>query len=74
MILRQFLHRDPVAISYLLGCVGHGAGAVVDPLFPIEPYPVFADSTWKTSVLVRIRFDKYMEFHGYIGPQRRKRL
>lgn len=38
MILRQFLHHDPVAISYLLGCVGHGAGAVVDPLFPIEPY------------------------------------
>jgi glyoxylase-like metal-dependent hydrolase (beta-lactamase superfamily II) len=38
MILRQFLHRDPVAISYLLGCVGHGTGAVVDPLFPIEPY------------------------------------
>jgi glyoxylase-like metal-dependent hydrolase (beta-lactamase superfamily II) len=38
MILRQFLHRDPVAISYLLGCVGHGAGAVVDPVFPIEPY------------------------------------
>lgn len=38
MIVRQFLHRDPVAISYLLGCVGHGMGAVVDPLFPIEPY------------------------------------
>jgi hydroxyacylglutathione hydrolase len=38
MILRQFLHRDPVAISYLLGCVGHGVGAVVDPLLPIEPY------------------------------------
>jgi glyoxylase-like metal-dependent hydrolase (beta-lactamase superfamily II) len=38
MILRQFLHRDPVAISYLLGCVGHGAAGVVDPLFPIEPY------------------------------------
>lgn len=38
MILRQFHHHDPVAVSYLLGCVGHGAGAVVDPLFPIEPY------------------------------------
>lgn len=38
MIVRQFLHRDPVAISYLLGCVGQGLGAVVDPLFPIEPY------------------------------------
>ena len=38
MIVRQFLHRDPIAISYLLGCVGQGLGAVVDPLFPIEPY------------------------------------
>ena len=38
MIPRQFLHRDPVAISYLIGCVGYGTGAVVDPLFPIEPY------------------------------------
>ena len=38
MIVRQFLHRDPVAISYLIGCVGKGIGAVVDPLFPIDPY------------------------------------
>jgi glyoxylase-like metal-dependent hydrolase (beta-lactamase superfamily II) len=38
MIVRRFLHRDPVAISYLLGCVGQGASAVVDPLFPIESY------------------------------------
>ena len=38
MILRQFLHQEPVAVSYLLGCVGMGAGAVVDPVFPIEPY------------------------------------
>ena len=38
MILRQFLHTDPTAASYLLGCVGKGAGVVVDPLFPIEPY------------------------------------
>lgn len=45
MILRQFLHRDPVAASYLLGCVGHGIGAVVDPLFPIEPYLEAAEAT-----------------------------
>jgi len=38
MILRPFLHRDPVAVSYLLGCVGRAMGAVVDPVFPIEPY------------------------------------
>ncbi len=44
MIVRQFLHRDPVAISYLLGCVGTGVGAVVDPLFPVEPYLKAAES------------------------------
>ena len=38
MILRQYLQTDPVAISYLFGCAGHGAGAVVDPLGDIAPY------------------------------------
>ena len=38
MIVRQFLCRDPIASSYLLGCVGRGLGAVIDPLFPMEPY------------------------------------
>src|SRR6266511_3217036 len=38
MILRQYLHTDPVAISYLFGCAGHGAGAVVDPVGDIAPY------------------------------------
>jgi glyoxylase-like metal-dependent hydrolase (beta-lactamase superfamily II) len=33
MILRQFLHTDPVvASSYLFGCGGHAVGAVVDPV------------------------------------------
>jgi glyoxylase-like metal-dependent hydrolase (beta-lactamase superfamily II) len=33
MILRQFAHRDPVvALSYLFGCGGKRAGAVVDPV------------------------------------------
>ena len=38
MILRQFLHKDPVGISYLFGCGGKAAGAVVDPAGDIEPY------------------------------------
>jgi hydroxyacylglutathione hydrolase len=38
MILRQFLHVDPVAISYLFGCGGHAAGAVVDPVGETAPY------------------------------------
>jgi glyoxylase-like metal-dependent hydrolase (beta-lactamase superfamily II) len=34
MIVRQFLHTDPVvAISYLFGCASRAAAAVVDPVF-----------------------------------------
>jgi hydroxyacylglutathione hydrolase len=37
MILRQFLHTDPVvAASYLFGCGGKATGAVVDPV--ADPY------------------------------------
>lgn len=38
MILRQFLHFEPVAASYLFGCVSKAAGAVVDPVGDIAPY------------------------------------
>lgn len=38
MILRQFLHQDPIGISYLFGCGGRAASAVVDPVGVIEPY------------------------------------
>ncbi len=35
MILRQFMHFEPtVAVSYLFGCGGKQAGAVVDPIEP----------------------------------------
>ncbi len=45
MILRQFLHTDPVAISYLFGCGGKAAGAVVDPVGEIAPYIHAAQDT-----------------------------
>ncbi len=38
MILRQFLHSDPVAASYLFGCGGKASGAVVDPVGDIAAY------------------------------------
>ena len=39
MILRQYLHTDPViAASYLFGCSGHAVGAVVDPVGEPERY------------------------------------
>ncbi|HZV20860.1 MAG TPA: MBL fold metallo-hydrolase [Hyphomicrobiales bacterium] len=43
MILRQFLHKDPVGISYLFGCGGCAAGAVVDPIGDIQAYMRAAD-------------------------------
>lgn len=45
MILRQFLHRDPVALSYLFGCGGKAMAAVVDPVGPIAPYLDAAEQT-----------------------------
>jgi glyoxylase-like metal-dependent hydrolase (beta-lactamase superfamily II) len=44
MILRQFLHTDPVGISYLFGCGGKATGAVVDPVGDIQPYLQAADN------------------------------
>jgi hydroxyacylglutathione hydrolase len=38
MIVRQFLHSDPVGISYLLGCGGRASAVVVDPVGDVEPY------------------------------------
>jgi glyoxylase-like metal-dependent hydrolase (beta-lactamase superfamily II) len=51
MILRQFLHTGPVGISYLFGCGGKAAGAVVDPVGDIQVYIRAADETG-----MRIRF------------------
>ena len=51
MILRQFLHQDPVAISYLFGCGGHAACAVADPVGDTELYLRAAEDTG-----MRIRF------------------
>lgn len=45
MILRQFLHSDPIAVSYFFGCAGHAAAAVVDPLGDIGPYLGAAEAT-----------------------------
>lgn len=38
MILRQYLHSEPVAASYLFGCAGKSSGAVVDPVGDIRLY------------------------------------
>jgi glyoxylase-like metal-dependent hydrolase (beta-lactamase superfamily II) len=43
MILRQNLHVDPVGISYLFGCGGKAAGAVIDPVAHPDTYIRAAD-------------------------------
>lgn len=57
MILRQFLHSDPVAASYLFGCGGRAAGAVVDPLGDLAPYLSAAQST---GMRIRYVFDTHL--------------
>lgn len=52
MILRQYLHTEPVAaLSYLLGCGGHGEAMVVDPVADPAHYLREAESLG-----VRIRY------------------
>jgi glyoxylase-like metal-dependent hydrolase (beta-lactamase superfamily II) len=57
MILRQFLHSDPVAVSYLFGCGGRAAAAVVDPLGDTAPYLRVAD---ETGMRIRYVFDTHL--------------
>ena len=45
MILRQFLHTEPVAASYVFGCVGRAVAAVVDPLGDVTSYLRTAEQT-----------------------------
>jgi glyoxylase-like metal-dependent hydrolase (beta-lactamase superfamily II) len=45
MILRQFLHADPVGISYLFGCGGKATSAVVDPVGDVARYLEAAKAT-----------------------------
>ena len=44
MIVRQFLHAEPVAISYLFGCGGKASAAIVDPVGDIERYRAAAEA------------------------------
>ena len=45
MILRQYLHTEPIAASYMLGCAGKSAAAVVDPVGDIAPYLALSKQT-----------------------------
>jgi hydroxyacylglutathione hydrolase len=45
MILRQFLHANPVGVSYLFGCGGKALAVVVDPVGDVAPYLQAAKDT-----------------------------
>ena len=57
MILRQFLHTDPVAASYVFGCGGKAVGAVVDPLGNIAPY---LSTSEETGMRIRYVIDTHL--------------
>jgi glyoxylase-like metal-dependent hydrolase (beta-lactamase superfamily II) len=59
MILRHYLHTEPaVAISYLFGCGGRGAGAVVDPVAAPEFY-------LRESEALGLRLRYVVDTHGH---------
>lgn len=67
MILRQFLHTEPIAASYLLGCKGHAAAAVVDPLGDADSYLAAAE---ETGMRIRYVIDTHLHADHYsVGPQ-----
>jgi hydroxyacylglutathione hydrolase len=57
MILRQFLHTDPVAASYVFGCGGKAMGVVVDPLGDVAPY---LDAAQKTGMRILYVIDTHL--------------
>ncbi len=67
MILRPFLHPDPVAISYLFGCGGKGAGVVVDPVGEIAPY---LDAAQQTGMRIRYVIDTHIHA-DHVSPGQR---
>lgn len=67
MILRQFLHTDPVGASYLFGCGGQSAGAVVDPIATPDAYLGAAE---QTGMAVRYVIDTHIHAdHESTGRQ-----
>lgn len=66
MILRQFLHTDPVAASHLFGCGGKAAGAVVDPAGDAAAYLAAAEATG-----LRLRYIIETHLHAdHLSPGR----
>jgi hydroxyacylglutathione hydrolase len=57
VILRQFLHPDPVAISYLVGCGGKACGAVVDPLGDVG---IYLDAARATGIKILYVIDTHI--------------
>src|SRR6516162_11927035 len=57
MILRQFLHSDPVGVSYLFGCGGKAVGAVVDPIGDLGRYQ---DAAEEAGMRIRYVIDTHI--------------
>jgi glyoxylase-like metal-dependent hydrolase (beta-lactamase superfamily II) len=68
MILRQYLHQEPViAASYLFGCGGRGIGAVVDPVEDIDPYLADAE---RHGLQIRYVIDTHLHADHISGARR----
>jgi len=66
MVLRPFLHQEPIGISYLFGCGGRATCAVVDPVGDIDTY---VTSARQLSMRIGFVIDTHVHAdHVSIGP------
>jgi glyoxylase-like metal-dependent hydrolase (beta-lactamase superfamily II) len=66
MILRQYLHFDPVAASYLFGCGGRASAAVVDP---VEDVSVSLRTAEETGMRIYYVIDTHLHA-DHVSPGR----
>jgi glyoxylase-like metal-dependent hydrolase (beta-lactamase superfamily II) len=66
MILRQFLHADPVAASYFVACASQAAAAIVDPVGDVARYHELAGTT---ATRIRYVFDTHVHA-DHVSPAR----
>lgn len=66
MFFRQYLHSNPVAVSYLFGCTGKAMGAVVDP---IEDADFYIQEAARAGLEIQYVFDTHVHADHISGAR-----
>ncbi|PRZ17063.1 glyoxylase-like metal-dependent hydrolase (beta-lactamase superfamily II) [Laceyella sediminis] len=67
MIFRQYLHTNPIAISYLFGCGSKAQGVVVDP---VEDIDLYIEEAKKLGLNIEYVFDTHLHADHVSGGRK----